>query len=62
MNAYNRAVELAQAIVEGAAEYQAKPTKAQSKRLRALIGDMKKVATGAKADLIAADKGEMSAE
>lgn len=62
MNSYNRAVELAQAIVDGAAEYQAKPTKAQSKRLRALIGDMKKVATDAKADLIAADKGESAAE
>jgi len=41
-----------------ASMYAAKPTKASSKRLRDLINQMKKLATAAKAELIAADKGE----
>jgi hypothetical protein len=38
--------------------YASKPTKASSKRLRGLINQMKKIATAAKAELLAADKGE----
>lgn len=41
-----------------ASMYASKPTKASSARLRALITQMKKVATPAKQELIALDKGE----
>jgi hypothetical protein len=56
MENVNKAVELAQAFLAEKASYDAKPTKAASKRMRDALNEMKKTATAAKADLIAADK------
>jgi len=49
---------LAEKYITEVEAYASKPTKASSKRLRDLINQMKKIATAAKAELLAADKGE----
>lgn len=51
-----KAAELAQAFLKEKAAYEAKPTKAASKRMRDALNEMKKVVTAAKAELVAADK------
>ena len=51
-----KAAELAQAFLNEKAAYEAKPTKAASKRMRDALNEMKKVVTAAKAELVAADK------
>lgn len=55
MENVNKAIELAQALLNEKAAYDAKPTKAGSKRMRDALNELKKVATDAKKELIAAD-------
>lgn len=55
MQNYNEAVELAKTLVEQSEAYTNRPTKAESKRMRATISALKKVATEAKRDLMQAD-------
>lgn len=55
MQNYNEAVELAQTLVAQAEAYTNRPTKAESKRMRATLSALKKVATEAKRDLMQAD-------
>lgn len=57
MTNYNNIIELANTLVNQSAAYSAKPTKAESARMRKTINEMKKLATPAKQDLIEADKG-----
>lgn len=57
MTNYNNIIELANTLVNQSAAYSAKPTKAESARIRKTINEMKKLATPAKQDLIEADKG-----
>lgn len=52
---FNTLVESYQSELQN---YALKPTKASSKRLRALITQMKKIATATKQELIDLDKGE----
>jgi topoisomerase IA-like protein len=61
MENVNKAVELAQAFLSEKAAYDAKPTKAASKRMRSALNEMKKTVTAAKADLIAADHAPTTA-
>jgi len=56
MESYNKVVELAKSFLSEAEAYESKPTKASSKRLRTTMGDMKKLVTGARAELREADK------
>lgn len=56
MQNYNQAVELAKTLLEQAESYTNRPTKAESKRMRSTLGELKKVATEAKRDLMEADK------
>lgn len=58
MENFNIALTLAQKLLDQAQAYQAKPSKAESKRMRDTLNDMKKVATDAKKELIALDAGE----
>ena len=58
MTVYNEVISQAKVLLEQAEKYATKPTKAESKRLRATIGSIQKKAVQAKKDLIAADKGE----
>lgn len=55
MTTYNELVGEAQKFMEEVAAFGAKPTKASSKRLRDSINTIKKLATGAKKDLIEND-------
>lgn len=55
-----KAAELTQAFLNEKAAYEAKPTKAASKRMRDAFIEMKKVVTAAKAELVAA-KAELVA-
>jgi hypothetical protein len=52
MTTYNELVGEAQKFLEEVTAFDAKPTKASSKRLRDSINSMKKLATQAKKDLI----------
>ena len=47
---------LAQTLVDQFAKYSEKPTKAESKRIRATVNEMQKLAVAAKRDMIAADE------
>jgi hypothetical protein len=49
-------VEAAKLLLAQHEAYTAKPTKAESKRMRASISNMKKAAVGAKRELLEADK------
>ena len=49
-------VASAEAIIKAVALYKEKPTKAESKRIRAYINDIKRVGTAAKQELLDADK------
>ncbi len=55
MNKYNEAVAAAQELVNQAEAYVNRPTKAESKRMRASLTLIKKLATEAKRDLMEAD-------
>lgn len=55
MQNYNEAVQLAKTLVAQSESYTNRPTKAESKRMRATISALKKVATEAKRDLMQAD-------
>ncbi|MDA3808518.1 MAG: hypothetical protein PF440_11480 [Thiomicrorhabdus sp.] len=57
MKDFNKAKESATMFLEQVTAYEAKPTKAKSKRMRATLTELKQVATPAKNDLMAADKG-----
>lgn len=57
MTNYQKAIELATTLKEQADAYENRPTKAESKRMRATLGELKKIVTPAKQDLLAADKG-----
>jgi hypothetical protein len=50
------AIELAEKLIAEKAAYDARPTKASSKRMRDYLNQSKKVATAAKQELIEADK------
>jgi hypothetical protein len=56
MENVNKAVELSQAFLSEKASYDAKPTKAASKRMRDALNELKKVVTAAKSELVEADK------
>jgi hypothetical protein len=56
MQSYNQLVELAKLLVTQDEAYQGRPTKAESKRIRATINEIQKLAVEAKRDLINADK------
>lgn len=56
MENFKQAVELAKQLVASAEKLETKHTKVESKRARALLTDMKKVATLAKSDLVSKDK------
>lgn len=56
MQNYNEAVELAKTLVKQSESYTNRPTKAESKRMRATMSAFKKIATEAKRDLMEADK------
>jgi hypothetical protein len=58
MTNYNTITELATTLLAQAAKYADKPTKAESKRLRATINDIQKVTVAAKRDLVAADSAQ----
>lgn len=55
MENINQIVQLAKQLVDQMDNYNEKPTKAESKRIRATINDMQKVAVEAKRDMIKAD-------
>jgi translation elongation factor EF-Tu-like GTPase len=55
MENINAIVQLAKQLVDQMDSYNEKPTKAESKRIRATINDMQKVAVEAKRDMIKAD-------
>lgn len=57
MTSYNQLVELAKTLVEQSESYSNRPTKAESKRIRATISAMQKLSVPAKRDLITADQG-----
>jgi hypothetical protein len=57
MQNFNQIVSLADTLTAQAENYSTRPTKAESKRMRDTINDMKKLATSAKQDLLTADKG-----
>ena len=56
MKNFNKVVGLAIQLVDQAVAYERRATKAETKRMRATINELKKVATAAKADLIEVDK------
>lgn len=56
MENVNTAVALAEKLIAEKATYDARPTKAGSKRMRDYLNQIKKVATVAKQELITADK------
>jgi len=56
MNELNEMDILLQAAVAQIAAYAAKPTKAESARIRKSLGEIKKSVTGVRAALVAADK------
>ena len=60
MENFNIALVLAQKPLSQAQAYQDKPTKAESKRMRDTLNDLKKVATDAKKELIALDEGSQT--
>lgn len=60
MENFNIALVLAQKLLSQAQAYQAKPSKAESKRMRDTLNDLKKVATDAKKELIALDEGNQT--
>jgi len=55
MQTYNTVVNLATQIVEADAKLQARYTKAESKRQRGRINELKKLAVDAKRELLAKD-------
>lgn len=57
MKNFEQAVQLAKVLVEQAATLEAKYTKSESKRIRLTLGELKKVITPARADLVEKDKG-----
>ncbi len=57
MKDFNKAKESATMFLEQVTAYEVKPTKAKSKRMRITLTELKQVATPAKNDLMAADKG-----
>jgi hypothetical protein len=60
MENFNIALVLAQKLLSQSQAYQDKPTKAESKRMRDTLNDLKKVATDAKKELIALDEGSQT--
>lgn len=58
MENVNKAIELAQSLLNEHDAYSKKPTKAASKRMRLALGELKKVVTSARAELVEADKVE----
>jgi hypothetical protein len=60
MENFNIALVLAQKLLSQAQAYQDKPTKAESKRMRDTLNDLKKVATDAKKEPIALDEGSQT--
>lgn len=58
MQTFNTLIEAATELLAQNEKYQAKPTKAESKRMRATINAIQKAAVDAKRDLIAADNAE----
>jgi hypothetical protein len=56
MEELNSAVSTAKLLIEEAASYEVKPTKASSKRLRVYLTAIKQTATPAKKELLQADK------
>ena len=58
MTSYNTVATLISKFQSESSAYAVKPTKTSSARLRALLTQIKKLATPAKQDLLAADKGE----
>ena len=57
MQNFDQFISLTNKLQDQCAAYQQRQTKAESKRMRATIMEMKKLATGAKNDLLEADKG-----
>lgn len=60
MKNFNIALVLAKKLLDQAQAYQDKPTKAESKRMRDTLNDLKKVATDAKKELISLDEGSQT--
>jgi hypothetical protein len=56
MTNFNQIVELARTLTVQAESYAARPTKAESARMRKTINELKKLATPTKAELVEADK------
>lgn len=54
------ALRLAQKLLDQAQAYHTKPTKAETKRMRDTLNDLKKIATDAKKELIALDAEEVT--
>jgi hypothetical protein len=56
MENFNALVEAAKQLIEQNVKYAAKPTKAESKRIRSTVLKIQKLAVEAKRDLLVADK------
>ena len=57
MQNFDKLIELTNHLQDQSFAYSQRQTKAESKRMRATIMEMKKLATSAKNDLLEADKG-----
>lgn len=55
MQKYNEVIELAKTLVAQAEAYENRPTKAESKRMRSTMNNIKQAVTEAKRDLMTAD-------
>lgn len=56
MQNLNTVVTAAMMLIKATASYTEKPTKAESKRIRAYINEIKRLGTAAKQELLDADK------
>ena len=56
MENYIKVTELAKNLLEADSKLQEKYTKAESKRIRTILGEIKKTVTSARADLVQRDK------
>lgn len=54
---YNQLIALAKQLIDQSESYSIRKTKAESKRMRSTMNDMKKLITPAKEDLLTDDKG-----
>ena len=57
MENFNEVVKLNKRFLAEVEAYERRPSKAESKRMRASLNQIKKLVTSAKADLLVADKG-----